>query len=373
MKVLVVTTWWPHPADPTDGIFHEFDVELLARDHEVTVLHLANPKFLHLSEQSERSVYSWGNLIRQPYRTTSMQLTIKAMRAIRSLSKEHDVLHSMAFPSLPIVSKSRVSIPWIHTEHWTGLLYGTLPFRARILLRLTLKEFSKPTEVVAVGSDLASRIKEYRTLRTSIIPNRVFQIEKSTAVARNNVVRPSKVHLVSIGTLSAHKGILVAISTVSKLRQRGIDATLSWAGTGGGLEQDARELIQDLNLQGHVNLLGYVPQKGISEFLVQGQIFFLPTKYETFGIAIAEALGHGLPVVTGGEGEHTRFLPAKGSRLVKQRSPDAFADAIQDIMNDSKRWSSNQIRQYARDKFSESVRRERYRAIYERAIESSAR
>ena len=93
----------------------------------------------------------------------------------------------------------------------------------------------------------------------------------------------------------------------------------------------------------------------------------MPTEGETFGVSFAEALGHGLPVVTSGIGGHLDFLRPEVSRVVETRSGAALADAAEELIGDPGRWTPDQIANYARDKFSEDTRRIEYAAVYESA------
>jgi glycosyltransferase involved in cell wall biosynthesis len=110
-----------------------------------------------------------------------------------------------------------------------------------------------------------------------------------------------------------------------------------------------------------------------TEALLRAHLFVLPTQGETFGVAIAEALGHGLPVVTSGQGGHRAFLPPAASRAVDARSGPALAGAIAELAADPERWTPEQIAAYARETFSEERRRADYREVYDRAVQRASK
>jgi len=49
---------------------------------------------------------------------------------------------------------------------------------------------------------------------------------------------------------------------------------------------------------GVIDLLGYVPHEQLAEWMSNAAVFYFPTRYETFGMAAAEAMAVGCPVVT---------------------------------------------------------------------------
>ena len=169
--------------------------------------------------------------------------------------------------------------------------------------------------------------------------------------------------LIAIGGLIDRKGPLQAIEAVSALRTRGIVATLDWVGNG-PLEAAVHDRIDALDLNRSVSLLGQMSPQRIPELLRQAHLFVLPTSVETFGVAFAEALGQGLPVVATGRGGHLDFLPSSASRVVSTRTGEAIADAIVSLSTDPHRWSASRILEYAGDRFSDERRREAYAEIY---------
>lgn len=367
MRVLAVTPWFPSDQRRGLGLFNLRDVELLARDHEVTVLHLHDPS---LGGEPGEWETEFGVRVRRIIYHSSRPRTFRpAAREIRALLKETDLLHTMAFPALFPARLARaraVSVPWVHTEHWSALVVTPSSPRARLGRAVLRSGLKKPDSVVAVGSELARVIDASRNDPTRIIGNRVLLAPDGSRPATPESRGQSPLRIAAIGGLIARKGPVETVEAIAALRGRGIPATLRWAGIG-PLESKVLDRAAQLGVADDVELLGHIEPSALPELLLSSHLFMMPTEGETFGVSFAEALGHGLPVVTSGIGGHLDFLRPEVSRVVETRSGAALADAAEELIGDPGRWTPDQIANYARDKFSEDTRRIEYAAVYESA------
>src|SRR5690606_35852696 len=156
MRILVATTWFPSPGHPQVGAFVARDVAALAARHEVRVLHLVAPAFAQdddarrgpgisadggglgrpspptgrgsaLGTESTQVLDSPGMApvaIRVRRVVTDLRRPdhlVRAGRAIVSAARGADVLHTAAFSTLLPLAGRKVSVPWVHTEHWHGV------------------------------------------------------------------------------------------------------------------------------------------------------------------------------------------------------------------------------------------------------------
>lgn len=364
MRVLVVTPWYPSLEAPGAGVFNLRDVELLSQQHEVTVLHLNRPgaplEGLVPGDTSQSPIE------RVPFVLSRPGTMRGAVRAIRRLAAQADLVHSMAFPALLPVALANTRKPWVHTEHWSGLV-GTAPSpQAKVALAVLKPTLSRPHEVVAVGRGLANAIDRVRRVPATVIGNkvRIAPPGMSALAMRSGADEPLK--LVGVGGLVPHKRPLAALDAMIELNARGIDASLTWAGVG-PLEQALLERAATAGVHDRLHLLGHVDPEALGDVLLTHHMFVLPTDGETFGVAIAEALGHGLPVVTSGVGGHLDFLPPEASRVTSPEDA-ALANAITALRNDPTRWANARIRDYAEAQFSEDVRQRHYQEVYAAAF-----
>lgn len=65
----------------------------------------------------------------------------------------------------------------------------------------------------------------------------------------------------------------------------------------GNYEKSVRNWVTKFNLEGRVNLLGFVPNEQIAIYIRRAKAFLMPSKSETFGVAYVEALACGTPIL----------------------------------------------------------------------------
>lgn len=378
MRVLVVTTWFPSAEAVGSGIFNWRDVEMLATEHEVSVLHLHDPA--RPATPSSEVLPPGIKVERVPFSTSRPRSYAVARKAVAAALQQAELVHTMAFPALlPVwlgrgrANHDRASrrVPWVHTEHWSGLVNKQPSLLERVSRNGLGWLLRKPNVVVAVGDGLAKAVQKHRVDQVEVIGNRVTLAEDGT-LASAPEVKDSPLRLIGVGGLVPWKGPIEAVETVAALRGQGTDSVLRWAGDG-PLREAVQQRAAQLGVRDQVVLLGQCSPEDLSVELGAAHMFLLPTTGETFGVAIAEALGHGLPVVSSGVGGHRDFLPPEASRIVKDRTDVEFARAILDLRHDSTRWAPHEIANYARRTFSEELRRSRYASVYQRAISVASR
>jgi glycosyltransferase involved in cell wall biosynthesis len=93
------------------------------------------------------------------------------------------------------------------------------------------------------------------------------------------------------------KGLPILINAWARLRPRGWRLVIAGPDEGGHL-REVQSRIQQLGLEDSVRYVGEVRDEVKSELYRSADLFVLPTHTENFGLVIAEALAHGLPVIT---------------------------------------------------------------------------
>ncbi len=135
--------------------------------------------------------------------------------------------------------------------------------------------------------------------------------------------------LITVRRLVARMGLENLVRSMALLREQGIDATLLIAGEG-YLRHDLEQRIDELDLNGSVRLLGFVPEEQLPVYLGSADLFVLPTEaLEGFGVATIEALAVGLPVIGTPIGATPEILRQIDADLVAASvSPEGLAQSL---------------------------------------------
>lgn len=330
MKVAVVTPWYPSADNEISGLFVQREVVAL-RDAGVDV------RVIYLDRTLPSGKQVLGNRDDVPVLRIGMNpanpvSVARAIGPLRTALHYVDVVNTHAISVLPVALAARFNKPWVHTEHWSAL---SAPESTSSLLRLVRPGFAAmlraPDVVVAESERLATPISEFRgqgevVLIPCIVPSpvRVKPLRSETAGEAQPDIR-----LFSTGGVIERKNPLLAVRTLGELSQRGVSASLRWAGTGDQLEE-ARALADSLEVD--ATFLGRCSPQQVEEELAASDIFFAPTKGDNFFVAAAEALVNGRPLCASDQGGHVEYALPEFSEIVVEQTPQAYADALQKLV-----------------------------------------
>lgn len=152
---------------------------------------------------------------------------------------------------------------------------------------------------------IASTLREYESLRqqgfsqpVAVIPHGVHAIaaaEPATASAAND---PNRVRTaLFLSRLHPVKGLPSLVNAWARLLPPGWRLIIAGPDQGGHL-QEIQSAIRRLRVSECVQYVGEVRDEAKSALYRAADLFVLPTHTENFGIVIAEALAHGVPVIT---------------------------------------------------------------------------
>lgn len=135
------------------------------------------------------------------------------------------------------------------------------------------------------------------------------------------------------GTLNQRKGYADLIRAFAKVTSKHLDWKVVLAGNG-EIEQ-ARALAKELEVEGQVNLLGWVNGESKNKAFKQASVFCLPSYAEGFSMAVLDAWAYGLPVITTPVGGIPDVaIDGENMLLFNPGDIDALAKKLDLIMSD---------------------------------------
>jgi glycosyltransferase involved in cell wall biosynthesis len=141
------------------------------------------------------------------------------------------------------------------------------------------------------------------------------------------------VRLLSVGAVVPRKGFDVLIAALAMLVD--LPWRLTIAGDRSRDPKTAAQLDADIarfNLGSHIAVLGAVSPARLAELYASADLFALASRFEGYGMAFAEAIAHGLPVIGTTAGAIPDTVPAGAGVLVAPDDADALAFALRRVI-----------------------------------------
>jgi glycosyltransferase involved in cell wall biosynthesis len=139
--------------------------------------------------------------------------------------------------------------------------------------------------------------------------------------------------IISVGRLDSQKNPRLLLDAVARLHAQG--RSVQWLVVGDGvLRADMERAAAEAGVAGRLKFLGLLPPARIAQWLRAADVFALSSAYEGMPMALLEALGSGLPVVTTDVGEVKRVVePGGNGEIVAVHEAVAFADALARVLD----------------------------------------
>ena len=180
---------------------------------------------------------------------------------------------------------------------------------------ITFSRFSRDLVLAGLGQNWKSRVQ--------VIPGGIdpswFEVKRAPSL---------NPELVFWGRMEDEKGVPELLTALAIVVKKIPDIKLTLVGEGNRLDV-YKQQVRKLGLIPKVVLPGWRSQKEIQELTARAHVAVLPSRIESFGIAVAEALGAGVPVIATNRGALPEIVEdGVTGTLVAHEDPKALADAI---------------------------------------------
>lgn len=139
-----------------------------------------------------------------------------------------------------------------------------------------------------------------------------------------------------VGRLSDVKGLDLLVEALARVRPDVPEAHVVAVGDDWGARAAAEERAKALGVGDAVTFPGRVAPDELVKLYNRARVFALPSRYEAFGVAPAEAIACGTPCVASRVGGLPFVIGSAG--LLVDRTVDAFADALRSVLTDDAEW-----------------------------------
>ncbi len=385
MNLLVVPSWYDTPDNPVRGIFFKEQAQALAEyfkkngiEATVTIIALqqynirerrlyrgmkkisvskengintVRARMFHIPKLEEINFRRGAAFLKKLIQKTEKQLGLK-------FSLVH--IHSVQFSGI-WYALSGLKIPYVVTEHSSAF------FRNRIgkaEKRYLPRVFDGAKSVIAVGNGLAQKIQVYSQKKVNVIFNIVKEVPRSLF---ENIEQDKAFTFFTLGYDIKVKGFDVLLNAFAKFLKTQ-EARLVI----GGLAQDGQAILKEqaesLGIQNSVQLLGRVPHDDVYKYMAKSSCFVLPSRFETFGIVLAESMYVGRPVIASRTGGPDSFVNDKVGILVEPANEDQLLAALLKMKENYSAYDQKEIQNYALASFTANVICDKIYNIYRGAL-----
>lgn len=218
----------------------------------------------------------------------------------QSLQRRYDYIISLKYLErwACYSNKGTHHIYWCHNDSHKKFLNPTLNRTDKKEKRSTRKLYQKHDMVWTVNDSIAAEVRDiFSANNIYALPNPLNcnEILQKSQMPCELTFDKSKTNIVLLGRLSVEKGFGRVIRIMhQELFEQFPDVHIYIIG--GGSSQDAfQKRIDELNLSNKITMLG--SQANPFPYLKQADLLISPSKYESFGIAMMEAMLLKIPVI----------------------------------------------------------------------------
>jgi glycosyltransferase involved in cell wall biosynthesis len=240
----------------------------------------------------------------------------------------------------------------------------------QLLLPLTKRIWRNASAVIALSQglkDIALRTapdQEIDVISNGIEVNHFYP--SSTERKQDDTLK-----LITVSRLLERKGIHHILEAIAKPNP--LSVTLTIVGTG-SYEGELRSKCTESGLDDRVNFTGFVRRDGLPELYRQHDVFVLPSQTESFGLAFAEAMSCGLPIIgtfVGGIPELVRN--GTDGILVNPAKPGEIRESLEIMLDNPEKRTAMGIsaRQRIEDKYSWRIIASQYLECYQNVLSTS--
>jgi len=383
LNILTIPKWYPSEVHSKSGIFVEDLAKALSLRHNVTVLFVyPSPHKIKSFHEVQIEEKDGLRVIRARYRSfiplpgileaaLFNWWTERIFRKVLAPTYKPDIIHAHVYRAGPSALKigRLTKAPVILSEHSLELLaQQELTLEFRIFARRILERFSR---ILPVSEPLKKEMQKLAPkARYTVVPNAVNTELFHPASPKNRKDQRLK-RILTVSLLMPVKGIPDLLKALSLLKEKRQDFILDIVGDGAGRKK-LEALADACKLNGQVNFHGLRSRPEVARFMRECDFFVFPSRMETFGCVLIEAMACGKPIVATRAGNIPELVKDGTGILVPAKDPPALQAAINQMLDRSGDYSPEKIASYARDNFSYQAVTDRLGLIYREVLKEQA-
>jgi glycosyltransferase involved in cell wall biosynthesis len=217
-------------------------------------------------------------------------------------------------------------------HHPLGLEAGLTPEQGRVLVESESKALALATRVIVSSAHTARVLSQDFGVPVS----RLAIAPPGTEPVPRAIGSGGPPALLAVGTVTPRKAFNLLVEALAGLQD--LEWRLSIVGGTHYAPETAAEvqrLIETRGLSPRVVCLGELKGTSLGEVFHRSDIFVSSSLYEGYGMALAEAMAHGLPVITTTGGAASETVPDEAALKVPPGNVAALRAALRSLLGDT--------------------------------------
>lgn len=237
----------------------------------------------------------------------------------------------LAWGAVPPELAASIAAPVVALcHHPLGLETGLSNAQSRHLLRNEQAVLASAAHVIVSSATTGETLQQEFQVEAS----RITVAEPGTDRRPRATGQGAPPHIIAVGSVAPRKAYDMLIAALALIKDR------PWRCTIAGSLQRAPEfadrvasLIREHGLGGRVTLAGEIEDAALERLYLSADVFVSSSHYEGYGMVLAEALAHGLPIVATTGGAASATVPDAAALKTPVNDAAAFSRAMATLLD----------------------------------------
>jgi glycosyltransferase involved in cell wall biosynthesis len=388
IKIVIIPSWYP----PEGGGFFKEHAEMLPSE-EFRVNVLVN-RIIGLTSHSLREIITeWisrdgiensifvsrSSLLKVPWMEEwNMKRWIKkSLKQFEKFCKKNEkpdiiIAHCALYAGVVAERiKAIYGIPFILIEHRGRFILNneySSSFLKNWHRNFYIPAYKGADKIICVSDSLMEGIREITRLpeeKFAVIANQVnSQFFDLPLHSRES---PPFIFL-SIGMLEKVKGFDILLKAFAEFTDALEGEFFLRIGGKGSLEKELKLLAMDLGISDRVSFLGYISKDRVRDEMQRSNVFVSSSRFESFGVVLAEAAMTGLPLIATRSGGPQSIVNEVNGILLEPENPSELEKVMEKMYFDYLNFIPEFIRQNAVDKYDSKIIISKYHSLIKDVI-----
>ncbi|KGM96435.1 glycoside hydrolase [Clostridium novyi A str. 4552] len=376
MKVLVISSWYPTSYNKVNGIFVKEQVKALMSVGISPIVFFPYDSSIEKGRikkciEEGITVYRANTYYLSNSKLSQINSIVKSIRFMKKIINENNIslIHShVCYPSGFVVAiyNKLYNTPYVITEHMSRI--GEF-VKKQYNKKLFNFAYSNASKVITVSSSLKEDLNNFGFEFNSEIIHNVVNTDKFYLKEKDSI--KNQVNIIFIGSMEKVevKGLQYFIPALSNFIHNNpqYEITLNLLGDGEYREK-YEKMCMELGIMDNCKFWGTVKNDDIPQFIAEGDFLVLPSKKETFGCVLIEAMAGGIPVLATSSGGPKDFINEKVGVLVEPNSIEALEKGLETIITNYDKFDNNYIREYSKQNYSYKCIGNKLKGVYQNIL-----